>query len=133
MELVQQLKDGKYEPFLTNNMKLCASKILNASRQHENQMQEIFAAQEDEDIYTVKEDIPVDEVSAGTLSVEGFDTARCSSVETKLSDIVETIWNQLEANVQIPAYLTQDTGEIYIFSMKFDKILFVEVATNYTQ
>ena len=107
LELFQQLKDGEYKPHLTDNMKLCAAKRLNASRQHENKMQEIFAAQEDEDIYTVREDIPVDEVSAGTLPVEGFDAGRCASVESKLSDIAETIWNQLEDNVQIPDYLTE--------------------------
>lgn len=70
-------------------------------------MQEIVAALEGDDIYTVKEDIPVDEVGAGALSVKEFDAERCSSVETKLSAIAETILNQLEAHVQIPGYLTE--------------------------
>ena len=106
MELIRQLKDGEYAPHLTDNMKLCASKRLNASRNHENRIQEIIAGLEEEDIYTVKDDIPAEEISAGTLSVEAFDSERCSSVEIKLSALAETILNQLE-HFQIPAFLKE--------------------------
>lgn len=93
--LITEMTEGTYTPFISDNMKIAAAKRMNSKIGHDNKFLEIIANLEDTEVTGLKAEIPADTITAGNISVIGFTKDILKEVEKKLSEISGLLLEEL--------------------------------------
>ena len=106
MNLISEMKAGEYTPYISDNVRICAAKKLNASIAHENKINDILFSLEESDVTQPKDEVPNEDISAGSIAILDFSPDTCKAVEKKLEKIAGDVLQEFE-QIKVPEHLVE--------------------------
>ena len=106
INLISEMKAGEYTPYISENVRICVAKKLNASIAHENKLNDILSSLEESDVTQPKDEIPNEDISAGSIAILDFSQDTCKAVEKKLEKIAVDVRQEI-GKIKVPEHLVE--------------------------